>query len=56
MAYELTWALLAPGRSMLDIIRMFDAVLSYNTSDKEIEKHLEYFRFLEKYGYVEEVK
>ncbi len=56
MAYELTWALLAPGRSMLDIIRMFDAVLSYNTSDKELEAHLEYFSFLEKYGYVEEIK
>ncbi len=56
MAYELTWALLAPGRSMLDVIRMFDAILSYNTPDKEIEAHLEYFSFLEKYGYVEEVK
>ena len=56
MAYELTWALLAPGRSMLDVIRMFDAIISYKTPDREIEAHLEYFSFLEKYGYVEKVE
>ena len=56
MAYELVWALLSPERSVLEAIRLFDANFTRKSSDKEIEAHLEYFRFLEKYGYVEKVK
>lgn len=56
MAYELVWALLSPERSVLEAIRLFDANFTRKSSDKEIEAHLEYFRFLEKYGYIEKVK
>ena len=55
MAYEITWALLSPGRSVLEMLRLFDAMFGCRTSDKDIEAHLEYFRFLEKYGYVEKI-
>lgn len=56
MASELMLALLAPERSVLDVIRLHDAALSCNTSDEMIESHLDYFNFLAKYGYLEEVK
>ncbi len=55
MAYELVWALLSPERSVFEVIRLFDATFGYKTSDKDIEAHLEYFKFLEKYGYIEKV-
>lgn len=56
LASELMWALLSPERSVLDAIRLYDAALSTNTSDGDIDTHLEYFAFLAKYGYLEEVK
>lgn len=55
-ASELIWALLSPERSVLEAIRLRDAVFSRVTSDEDIENHLLYFCFLEKYGYLEEVK
>lgn len=53
---ELIWALLSPERSVLDAIRLRDAVHSACTSDEQIRHILNYFRFLAKYGYLEEVK
>ena len=53
---ELVWALLSPDRSVLEAIRLRDAVHSAHTSDEKIRYLLSYFRFLEKYGYLEEVK
>jgi len=53
---ELIWALLSPERSVLDAIRLQDAALSNTTPDEKIEYYLSYFRFLAKYGYIEEVK
>jgi len=52
---ELVWALLSPERSVLDAIRLHDAASSRTTSDENIRYYLSYFRFLEKYGYLEEV-
>jgi hypothetical protein len=40
----------------LDAIRLRDAVHSTHTPDEKIRYLLSYFRFLEKYGYLEEVK
>ncbi len=54
--YELIWALLSPERSVLDAIRLQDAAFSITTSDEMIDYYLSYFAFLEKYGYLEEVK
>lgn len=53
---ELVWALLSPERSVLEAIRLKDAALSVATSDKKINYYLSYFKFMEKYGYLEEVK
>lgn len=53
---ELIWALLSPERSVLDAIRLRDAVHSDCTSDEKIHYYLSYFRFLAKYGYLEEVQ
>ena len=53
---ELIWALLSPERSVLDAVRLHDAVLERNTTDEQIDYYLSYFRFLVKYGYLEEVK
>lgn len=53
---ELIWAMLSPDRTVLDAVRLHDAVLSCKSSDEQIEYYLSYFRFLEKYGYLEEVK
>lgn len=53
---EMIWALLSPERSVLDAIRLRDAVHSACTPDEKIRYYLSYFRFLEKYGYLEEVK
>ena len=53
---ELTWALLSEERSVLDAIRLRDAVHSTHASDEDIRYYLSYFRFLAKYGYLEEVK
>ena len=53
---ELIWALLSPERSVLDAIRLRDAVHSDCTSDEKIRYYLSYFRFLAKYGYLEEVQ
>jgi hypothetical protein len=53
---ELIWALLSPERSVLDAIRLRDAVHSACTTDAQIRHILNYFRFLAKYGYLEEVK
>ena len=39
---------------MLDAIRLRDAVHSTCTSDEQIRYYLSYFRFLAKYGYLEE--
>lgn len=55
MAYEITWALLHPDRSVLEALRMFDAIFGCRTTDKDIEEHLKYFGFLEKYGYIEKI-
>jgi len=53
---ELVWALLSPERSVLDAIRLRDAEFSCKTTDERIDYYLSYFRFLEKYGYLEEVE
>lgn len=53
---ELIWALLSPQRSVLEAIRLRDAVFSIQSTDEAINLHLKYFKFLEKYGYLEEVK
>ena len=53
---ELIWAMLSPECSVLDAVRLHDAVLSCKSTDEQIEYYLSYFRFLEKYGYLEEVK
>ena len=53
---ELIWALLSPERSVLDAIRLRDAIFSIRSSDDVIENLLSYFGFLEKYGYLEKVK
>ena len=53
---ELIWALLSPERTALDAIRLQDAALSRVTSDEKINYYLSYFQFLEKYGYLEQVK
>ena len=53
--YDLIWALLAPERTVLDAIRLRDAAFNANTSDEIVERHLAYFAFLEKYGYLERV-
>ena len=53
---ELIWAMLSPERSVLEAIRLRDAVHSACTTDQQIEHILNYFRFLAKYGYLEEVK
>ena len=50
---ELIWALLEPGRSVLDAIRLRDAVSSRPTADCKIPYYLAYFRFLAQYGYLE---
>lgn len=52
---ELIWALLSPGRSVLDAIRLRDAAAFRRTSDENIDYYLSYFSFLEKYGYLERV-
>ena len=52
---ELIWALMSPERSVLDAVRLQDAVLCCTTSDEKISYYLEYFNFLEKYGYLEKV-
>lgn len=52
---ELIWALLSPKRSVLEAIRLYDGVCTGRTSDAQIEYHLSFFRFLEKYGYLEQV-
>lgn len=54
-APELIWALLSPERSVLEAIRLQDAVFSSTTPDERIHTHLSYFRFLAKYGYLVEV-
>lgn len=53
---ELIWGMLSAERTVLDAVRLHDAVLTCTTSDSQIEYYLSYFRFLEKYGYLEEVK
>jgi len=53
---ELIWALLSPERSVLDAVRLHDAALECTTTDEQIDYYLSYFRFLVKYGYLEEVK
>ena len=53
---ELIWALLSPERSVLEAIRLHDGAFSRTTKDETIQYYLSYFRFLEKYGYLEEVK
>ncbi len=55
-APELTWALLSPERSVLEAVRLRDATVFAHTSDETIDTYLEYFAFLAKYGYLEEVK
>lgn len=52
---ELVWALLNPERSVLDAVRLRDAVHFTETSDEEIRYYLAYFRYLAKYGYLENV-
>ena len=52
---ELIWALLEPGRSVLDAIRLRDAVSSHPTEDRQILYYLDYFRFLARFGYLEKV-
>lgn len=52
---ELVWALLSPERSVLEAIRLQDAVFSWHTSDDRIKYFLSYFEFLEKYGYLKKV-
>jgi len=53
---ELIWALLEPERSVLEAIRLYDGAHACKTTDEDIEKYLNYFRFLEKYGYLKEIK
>lgn len=53
---ELVWALLSPERTVLDAIRLQDAAWDITTSDEMIDYYLSFFSFLEKYGYLEEVK
>ena len=53
---ELIWALLSPERSVLEAIRLHDGAFSRTTKDETIQYYLSYFKFLEKYGYLEEVK
>lgn len=55
-SHEMVWGLLSPERTVLDAIRLKDAAHNGRTSDAVIEKTLEYFAFLAKYGYLEEVK
>jgi len=52
---ELIWALLSPERSVLDSVRLHDAVFSVVTSDEKIDYYLSYFAFLGKYGYLEKI-
>lgn len=52
---ELIWAMLSPERTVLDAIRLHDGALGGRTGDEQIEYYLSYFRFLAKYGYLEEV-
>ncbi|MBQ7329254.1 MAG: hypothetical protein IJX01_05040 [Oscillospiraceae bacterium] len=52
---ELIWALLSPDRSVLEAIRLHDGAFLITTSDEKIEYYLSYFRYLAKYGYLEEV-
>lgn len=52
---ELIWALLEPERSVLDAIRLRDAASSHTTTDEKIRYYLDYFRFLEAFGYLERV-
>ena len=52
---ELAWALLSPERSVLEAIRLSDSALSTVTSDAGIDRMLECFEFLAKYGYLEKV-
>lgn len=54
-AYEIIWALLRPDRSLLEALRIFDAIFGCRTTDKDIEEHFKYFGFLEKYGYIEKI-
>lgn len=53
---ELIWGMLSETRNVLDAVRLHDAVLDCTTTDEQIEYYLSYFRFLETYGYLEEVK
>jgi len=55
-APELIWALLSPERTLLDAIRLQDAAWEITTSDETIDYYVSYFEFLEKYGYIEEVR
>lgn len=50
---ELIWALLEPERSVLAAIRLRDAVSSHSTQEQQIRYYLNYFRFLERFGYLE---
>lgn len=52
---ELIWALLSPERTVLDAVRLHDAVFSVVTSDDKIDYYLSFFAFLEKYGYLEQI-
>ena len=52
---ELTWALLSPERTVLDAIRLRDAVHGTHATDEDIRYFLSYCEFLETYGYVERV-
>lgn len=52
---ELIWALLTPERSVLEAVRIHDAVLECHTTDAQIDYYLSYFRFLVTYEYLEEV-
>ena len=54
-APELIYALLSPDRSVLEAVRLQDAAFSITTSDEKIDYYLSYFKFLEKYGYIEKV-
>jgi hypothetical protein len=53
---ELIWALLNPGRSVLEAIRLHDGAFAVTTSNEKIEYYLSYFAYLAKYGYLEEAK
>lgn len=53
--HEMVWGLLSPERTVLEAIRLKDGAHNNTTSDAAIAKALEYFEFLEKYGYIERV-